>query len=370
MKKFIILIVSFFIVLISFNCTSCLPTYSANNESEEVTELKRQLDEKDKEIEELKNDEENIDQEEVSQESKTSDYNNRLAEFNSLLNQINDMYNKHFLTVIYPLVESTGDKPEEIISNAEQIIAEFESWQDELSVISPPGFVLNMVNYFIDWTVAGIEFFTYSKENPVNYNIVKMDQLKENLTSSLKKATGESTRIELNFNNEAEELGLEIPFPNAELSSEEVEEEALVKPEEEAVAAEEIFAIGDVVRMGDLVFTVNSARWEEGDEWFKPEEGERWLLLDCTIENESNKSTSISSLLMFKLYDEDSYSRDMELFADTKGSLDGEVGVGRKMRGEIAFSVEEGQSYWEFIFKPELFGFGQAIFAINEDEVQ
>ena len=122
--------------------------------------------------------------------------------------------------------------------------------------------------------------------------------------------------------------------------------------------------------MGDLVFTVNSARWDKGDDWSEPEEGERWLLLDCTIENQGSESTTISSLLMFKLYDEENYSRDMEIFADTKGSLDGELGFGRKMRGEVAFNVEEGQSYWEFIFEPEVFGFGQAIFTINENEVQ
>ena len=150
-----------------------------------------------------------------------------------------------------------------------------------------------------------------------------------------------------------------------------VEEASGEEPiEEEPATSEEIFVIGDTVRMGDLVFTLNSARWEEGDEWNKPKEGERWLVLDCTVENESSEPTTISSMLMFSLYDEDSYSRDVDFFADTEGSLDGELGVGRKMRGEIAFDVEEGQSYWEFIFEPEVFDFGQAIFAINEDEVQ
>jgi len=44
---------------------------------------------------------------------------------------------------------------------------------------------------------------------------------------------------------------------------------------------------------------------------------------------------------MFTLYDEDNYSKDMEFFANTKGSLDGELGAGRKMAGEVAFNVEE-----------------------------
>jgi len=132
---------------------------------------------------------------------------------------------------------------------------------------------------------------------------------------------------------------------------------------------EETFRIGDVVDSGDLLFTINSARWEEGDEYWGPDEGERWLVLDCTIENEGGESVTISSLLMFTLYDKDGYSQDTEMFADTKGSLDGELGAGRKMSGELAFDVEEGQTEWEFIFEPELFSFGQAIFLITEEEV-
>lgn len=254
MKKIIILLVSFFIVLISFNCVSCLPTSRVSNESEEVTELKRQLEEKDKEIEELKNDEENIDQEEVSQESKISDYNDRLSEFNSLLNQFNERF-----TIILHFMELESNEPDEIIFAATQIITVFELWQDQLLVISPPDFALNMVNYFIDWTVTGIEFFTYSKENPVNYNIVKMDQLKEKMTSTLKKAANERDRIKLNFNNEAEELGLEIPFSFTELPSEEVTEEEVVNSAEQGTK-ENPWPVGTEVRGGEIIWKILSAQ--------------------------------------------------------------------------------------------------------------
>jgi len=258
MKKFMILLVSFFILTITFNCVSCLPVSRVDNESEEVTELKRQLEEKDKEIEELKNNEETIDSKEVRQESKISGYNERLAEFNSLFNQIKDMYDKHFVNVIYPLTQLESNEPEEVISNSEQIIAEFELWQEELSTILPPDFALNMVNYYIDFTEAGIEFFTYSKENTVNYNILEMNQLSENLTSSLKKATGETTRIKLNFNNEAEELGLETPFPNSELPSEEVTEKEVASSAEKGTK-ENPWPVGTEVNNGEIIWKILSA---------------------------------------------------------------------------------------------------------------
>ncbi len=140
--------------------------------------------------------------------------------------------------------------------------------------------------------------------------------------------------------------------------------------EEKAEAKQEIFKLGETVKMGDLSFTLNSARWDSGDEFMKPDEGEKWLTLDATIENLGEKSEVISSLMMFSLFDEGNYSRDLEIFADTKGSLDGELGAGRKMSGEIAFNVEADQNEWEFIFEPNFLGFGQAIFLVNADEVQ
>lgn len=146
-------------------------------------------------------------------------------------------------------------------------------------------------------------------------------------------------------------------------------DDVVVAPGPEAEPTHETYFIGDTVKMGDLVFTLNSARWDTGSEYMKPDPGVKWLVFDCTIENAGASPTTISSLLMFVLYDEESYSSDLTIFADTKGSLDGELGPGRKMRGEIAFDVEEAHSQWEFIFQPNVFGFGQAIFLISVNEV-
>ena len=147
------------------------------------------------------------------------------------------------------------------------------------------------------------------------------------------------------------------------------EQDAGITEEETEVVVEHFF-VGDSVKMGELEFTVNSARWDTGDEFIKPEPGERWLVLDCTIANTGGESEAISSLLMFALYDEDHFARDIAIFVNTKGSLDGELGAHRTMRGEIAFSVEEGQKEWEFIFQPNILGFGQAIYLIKEADVR
>lgn len=167
-----------------------------------------------------------------------------------------------------------------------------------------------------------------------------------------------------------EEVKTEESVAIAETKTEEIEEEVIPEEEIEEKPKLEIFKIGHTATIGEFNFGVNSARWDSGDDFSKPEEGERFLLIDCTIENKGNESVTISSLLMFKLYDIDGYSKNNKILITSKGSLDGELGAGRKMSGEVAFGVGENESYWELTFEPEILGSGQIIFEINEDEVK
>lgn len=143
-------------------------------------------------------------------------------------------------------------------------------------------------------------------------------------------------------------------------SSEEVKDEV----------AQDIFKVGETVKMKEFEFTVNSVRFDNGSEFTKPDEGMTYLVLDATIKNIGDKPTTISSMAMFDLIDAESYKKDEAIFADTKGRLGGELGQGRDMRGEIAFKVGLDEKEWEFIFEPGMFSKGQAIYKITLDDVQ
>ena len=140
--------------------------------------------------------------------------------------------------------------------------------------------------------------------------------------------------------------------------------------EENETPAAEKYAVGDTVKMGDLQFTLNGVRYEKGSEYWAPDEGTKWLVFDCILENKGSESEVISSLMMFKLYDADSYSKEIAMADNLKGSLDGELGAGRKMAGEVAFTVDEDESAWEFVFEPQVFGFGQAIYDISASDIK
>jgi hypothetical protein len=129
------------------------------------------------------------------------------------------------------------------------------------------------------------------------------------------------------------------------------------------------YRIGDTVAMGELEHTLHGARWSTGDEWFGPDEGERWLVLDIEVTNAGGSSEGISSLIMWTLVDSENRTVDMTFTTDERGSLDGELGAGRSMRGEIAYAVSDSGDSWELLFEPEVFGFGQAIYAIAAEDV-
>ncbi|WP_162523598.1 DUF4352 domain-containing protein [Calorimonas adulescens] len=129
--------------------------------------------------------------------------------------------------------------------------------------------------------------------------------------------------------------------------------------------AAETFKIGDVISIGDYVLTVNGTRTSNGDDFLKPDEGNTWYIIDATVENKSDKPVNVSSLLMFKLSDGEGYSYDQAFGADTKGSLDGELAPGRKMRGELAYEIPKDASGLELIFDADVWGSGQAIVKLD-----
>ncbi len=126
----------------------------------------------------------------------------------------------------------------------------------------------------------------------------------------------------------------------------------------------ETFEIGEAVKAGKVHVTLHQVRTWEGDEWNKPEEGHVHLIPEATIENISEEAYHASTLMQWSAVDQDGVKYNIALVTDLKGSLDGEIGPGRKIRGEIAFEVERGKEY-EIIFEPETFGSGQVIWNVG-----
>ncbi len=136
---------------------------------------------------------------------------------------------------------------------------------------------------------------------------------------------------------------------------------------EDEVVEKEDLGVGTTVDFNGLHVTLNSAKKYEGDgDWEVPDR-DYFVILDISIENKTDEEANVSTMLQMDLVDPNGYAQDMDFMADTKGSLDGEVGAGRTMAGEISFDVEDAD-YFEFIFE-DPFKSGQAIWMIDASEL-
>lgn len=126
--------------------------------------------------------------------------------------------------------------------------------------------------------------------------------------------------------------------------------------EEETNTTVETFKIGDTVELDDFRITVNGVRTSEGGQFMKPKEGNEYFYVDATVENISSEEKSVSSMLMFKVVDQDGRSMDMAIVEDANGQLDGKVGAGRKISGEYIVEVPTGTTGLELQFDSSLVG--------------
>ncbi|EGT0001093.1 DUF4352 domain-containing protein [Clostridium perfringens] len=127
----------------------------------------------------------------------------------------------------------------------------------------------------------------------------------------------------------------------------------------------ETFKVGDTVKTKDFNITVNKVTTSDGGEFIKPQDGNEFLKVDITVENISDKSQNVSSVMMFKVVDKDGRSYDQSFTENQNGQLDGEVGAGRKMSGEYIVEVPKGSTGLQLEFNSSLLSGGQVIVDLN-----
>ncbi len=134
------------------------------------------------------------------------------------------------------------------------------------------------------------------------------------------------------------------------------------------VEGPKIYKVGDVVKLSNFQIKVNKTFIVKGDEQNKPSQGNEFLAVDCTIENNSSKEQSISSMMMFKVVDKDGRACDLSItgvMAAKSGQLDGIVGAGRKMTGAYVVEVPKGTTGLQLEFDGSLLSSGQIIVQLN-----
>lgn len=103
------------------------------------------------------------------------------------------------------------------------------------------------------------------------------------------------------------------------------------------------FGLNETAVFKNLKFTAIEIQESSGQDFFEPESGKIFVGIKFTIENISDETQSVSSLLLFDAYADDvkcDYSLSANcVFGD--GTLDGDVAPGKKLIGWYALEVPQ-----------------------------
>lgn len=120
-----------------------------------------------------------------------------------------------------------------------------------------------------------------------------------------------------------------------------------------------IVAIGDTVEVAPgLTMTITGVEEHPGNEFFKPEPGNKFLIVRAIFANTGASSQSVSTLLQMSLFDSSGTEHGIDILAAAlaEKTADGEVPVGGTLEGGVGFQIPANASDLVFVFKPLMGG--------------
>jgi hypothetical protein len=124
------------------------------------------------------------------------------------------------------------------------------------------------------------------------------------------------------------------------------------------------FKVGDQVKIGSWVVTINSVKTSAGSSFDKPQNGQ-YLILDITFKNTDSTTHTISSIIEFQFQDSTGQKYNGQITA-LQGVTppDGDVQAGSQTRGQVVYDVPKSEHHFTFTFTPD-FGDNAAIWDIS-----
>ncbi len=114
------------------------------------------------------------------------------------------------------------------------------------------------------------------------------------------------------------------------------------------------FKVGDHVKVGFWVVTINGATTSAGDEFDQPKNGQ-YLILDITFQNTDSASHTVSSIIQFQFQDSTGQKYDDQITGLSGVTApDGDVQAGSQTRGQVVYDVPTSQHAFTFTFTPGL----------------
>ncbi|BAH31362.1 hypothetical protein RER_06540 [Rhodococcus erythropolis PR4] len=148
----------------------------------------------------------------------------------------------------------------------------------------------------------------------------------------------------------------------ATIASGETDEAKKVDDNGSSAAPAAAFGIGDVVELGDWRVQVHGVvdPYVSTNQFITADPGNRYVVVDTEVTNNSDKPSTVSSMMCFELQDSTNKSYNITFTDSSTSSVDGELAPGAAKRGELAYEVPEAATGLRLQFKCDLFSSGSA----------
>lgn len=120
------------------------------------------------------------------------------------------------------------------------------------------------------------------------------------------------------------------------------------------------FKVGDQIKLGDSVVTVNKVEYSQGGQYTHPSEGNEWINLNITIENTGTSQQYVTT--MGQMYIRDGSENSYQVAVTNKAlenpgfGLDGAVIAKSKRTGWVGFEIPKIAKGLQFQYNGNIFG--------------
>jgi hypothetical protein len=127
----------------------------------------------------------------------------------------------------------------------------------------------------------------------------------------------------------------------ATIASGETDEAKKVDDNGSSAAPAAAFGIGDVVELGDWRVQVHGVvdPYVSTNQFITADPGNRYVVVDTEVTNNSDKPSTVSSMMCFELQDSANKSYNITFTDSSTSSVDGDLAPGAAKRGELALEV-------------------------------
>jgi len=120
------------------------------------------------------------------------------------------------------------------------------------------------------------------------------------------------------------------------------------------------YKVGDKVKMGSAIITVNKVEASYGSQFLRPAQGYKWINLNLTIENTGEKDQWITTLGQMFIRDGENNSYQVavtdKVTENPTFGLDGTLLAKSKRTGWVGFAVKEEAKSLKFEYKESMMG--------------